>query len=105
MPNDDEDVQHPSGSTATPSEKIPEFEGHEVCFTKAKITSAASLEIDDKAFRHDDIVQVLVEGRVTGIDHKVNDRSGKLERIHTIKVIEALVLPEGTPIEALRTRF
>lgn len=105
--SEEQDFTHPGTTlTAKPAQGgIPNFEGQEVAFTKGKITSAANLEIDDSVFRLDDIVQVLVETRVTGIDHKVNERSGKMERIHTFKAIEAIVLPEGTPIEALRTRL
>lgn len=106
----DEDLSHPSGGLATETlepqvlTSIPAFEGNAVDFTKLKIVSAANLECDDQVFRHEDIVTILVEARIAGIDHKINDRTGKLERIHTAKAIEAMVLPEGTTLEELRSR-
>jgi len=77
---------------------IPSFEGKEVALTKAKITSIA-LRIEDRVFRVDEYVRMYIEGRVSGIDHKVNDKTGGLERIHVIKAIDGKVVewddPEG----------
>lgn len=103
VPDVDEEFTHP-GDAPKVTNSIPQFEGQDVAFTKAKITSAASLEIDDRVFRHDDIVRFVIEGRVTGVDHKVNDRSGNLERIHTIKAIDALVLDWDVSLEDLRDK-
>jgi hypothetical protein len=73
--------------------KIPDFEGQPVDFTKAKLTSASSLEIDDQVLRLDDIVRAYVDCRVVRIDHVINERTGKLERVHTFKVIDATLVP------------
>lgn len=82
---------------STPAERerpshIPAFEGKEVAFTKAKLTSAANLEIDDQVFRVDDYVRMVIEGRVSAVNHNVNDKTGNLERVHTIKAIDCQVV-------------
>lgn len=70
---------------------IPDFEGKPVGFTKAKVTST-TLDIDDQVFRLDEYVRMEVEGRISAVDHKVNDKTGALERIHTIKVVDSKIL-------------
>lgn len=84
----------PVYETASPQQQstIPDFEGKEVSATKAKITSTASLEVDDRVFHVDDYVRMVIEGRVVNVAHNVNDKSGDLERIHTIKAIDSRVL-------------
>ncbi len=72
---------------------IPAFEGHEVHGTKLRLVSALALEIDDRVLRHDHIVRLAVEARIVGVDHRVNDRNGSLDRIHTAKVLEVEFLP------------
>jgi len=67
--------------------EIPPFEGQEVTFTKAKVTSVSGLEIGDAVMKMDDMVEMTVTGRILGVDHKVNS-AGKLERVHLIKAIE-----------------
>lgn len=72
---------------------IPAFEGKDVSFTKAKLTSTSNLEVDDQVFRVDEYVRMEIEGRVVDVAHRVNQTTGALERVHTIKAIEATVLP------------
>lgn len=72
---------------------LPQFEGQDVEFTRMKLTSANDLEVSDDAVRIDDIVRLFVEGRVVRVDHAVDNETGKLKRIHTIKVSEALQVP------------
>ena len=73
--------------------KIPDFEGAHVEFTKAKLTSVNALEVDDEVFRVDQFVRMLVEARVVRVDHVVNEKTGKMERVHTFKAIDAAVVP------------
>lgn len=75
--------------------RIPDFEGHKVAQTKAKITSTTGLEVDDRVWRVDDFVRLEVEGRVVNVEHKVDEKTGDLYRIHTIKAIDTRVLPWG----------
>lgn len=82
----------PAAATSTTvdvsvSHEIPSFEGQEVSFTKAKVTSVSGLEIGDAVMKMDDMVEMRVTGRILGVDHKVN-AAGKLERVHLIKAIE-----------------
>lgn len=88
------------GETFAPSE-IPRFEGQEVAFTKAKVTSVSGLEIGDEVFRMDDTVRMVVEARVVGIDHKVNSE-GKLERIHNLKALDSIVIDWKLDLDTLR---
>lgn len=80
---------------------IPMFEGHEVKATKAQVTSVSALEIADSVFRMDEIVKMVVEGRVINVQHKVNAK-GDLERIHTVKAIDALVLDSDMDLDTIR---
>jgi hypothetical protein len=41
----------------------------------------------------DDIVRLVIEARVSGVDHKVNERTGSLIRHQSIKVIAAELAP------------
>lgn len=80
---------------------IPRFEGEEVNFTKATITSVSGLEIGDQSFRMDQVVRMVVEARVVGIDHKVNN-DGKLERVHRMKALDSIVIDWNADLETLR---
>lgn len=88
------------GERFEPSD-IPRFEGEEVQFTKAKITSVSGLEIGDRVFRMDQVVRMVVEARVVGIDHKVN-HDGKLERVHNMKALDSIVIDWNADLETLR---
>lgn len=82
--------------------EIPAFEGHPVTGTKAQITSVSALEIADKVFGLDEIVKIVVEARVQNIQHKVNQTSGKLERVHTLKAVDVVVLDWEMDLDELR---
>lgn len=72
--------------------QIPMFEGKEVAATAAKVTSVSTLEIDDRVWRVDDFVKMEIEARVISVDHKVNERTGKLVRVHQIKAVDCRVV-------------
>lgn len=92
-PHDDDENESPLWEQVAPTNNIPDFEGQPVDFTKAKLTSASNLEIADQVLRLDDIVRAYVDCRVVRIDHVINERTGKLERVHTFKVIDATLVP------------
>lgn len=71
---------------------IPAFEGHPVDFTRVKLSAAGDLQVD-AVNRIDDIVRLYVEGRVVRVDHVVDEASGRMKRVHTIKVVDAIQLP------------
>lgn len=73
--------------------QLPDYEGQKVEGLNAKLTSVSGLEISDEVHRIDDTVRLLVTGRVTGVNHVVNIKTGRLERIETIAVSEALQVP------------
>lgn len=74
---------------------IPDFEGKTVAQTKAKITSTTGLEVNDQVWSLDEFVRMEIEGKVVAIDHKVDEKSGLLYRVHTIKAIDTRVLSWG----------
>ena len=80
---------------------IPAFEGEEVVSTVAKIVSAGGLEIDDAVWRMDHYVQLLVTTRVLGVDHPMNEKTGKLQRVHKLKAIEVDVVKSWDPLTGL----
>lgn len=77
------------------------FEGEAVHRTKAKLTSASGLDIDDAVFRVDDVVRFVVEARISGVDHKIA-ADGKIERVHTAKAVDAVVIDWDLDITTLR---
>lgn len=83
------------------SSEIPKFEGEEVAFTKAKITSVGALEIGDRSFHIDQIVRLVVEARVDAVSHRTND-DGKLERVHTLKALDSYVVDWDLDLEKLK---
>lgn len=101
---DDEEFIEKRVDEKPPSAAIPFFEGQIVDFTKASFTSGTNLEIDDAVFRTDEIVQFVVEARCAGVNHKVNEKTGAMERVHTMKVIDVLPVPYELTIEQLRER-
>lgn len=82
-------------------DSLYDFEGEPVSRTKAKVTSAANLEVNDGIYRVDDTVKLVVECRVVGVDHKVAS-DGKIERVHTFKAIDSLMIDWNIDIDDLR---
>lgn len=76
---------------------LPSFEGKAVEATRVLLYSTNGLDFDNAVLRHDDIVKVVLECRVMDVDHKINQTTGKLERIHKIKPIDGDIVPWNTP--------
>lgn len=72
---------------------VPLFEGAEVAATRLKIANSAVLDLPDVVLHVDDVVQVLVECRVTSVTHTVEERSGQLLRVQIAKPYQASVVP------------
>lgn len=72
---------------------LPNFEGEPVHGLRAKLTSTTNLELGEAHHRLDETVRMLVTGRVTRVDHVVDERSGQLLRVETFKVVEAIEVP------------
>lgn len=94
-------VQSIQGEQFHANPEIPRFEGQDVSFTKGKITSVGGLEIGDQVFRMDQVVRMVVECRVVGIDHKVNAQ-GDLERVHLMKAVDSIVIDWNADLDTLR---
>lgn len=86
-------IEHinPQHATVTqlPFAHPPVFEGHDVAMTRVKLTGANNLEVDAD-LGIDQVVQITIEGVVTGVAHHVDTLSGALVRTHTIKVHAAV---------------
>jgi hypothetical protein len=91
------------GESPEPVEGLPDFEGQDVVYTRIRLAGANKLEAGDLVSRIDDTVRLYVEGQVTRIDHVVDPPSGRLMRIHTVKVVDAMQLPWDFDTTALDT--
>lgn len=72
---------------------LPDFEGHTVNAGRIKLSGGSNLEGPAYPNHIDDIVRLFVEARVVRVDHAVDEPTGKLNRIQTIKIIDAIQLP------------
>jgi hypothetical protein len=77
------------------SSGLPDFEGQPVMSTRLRLTSVSGLEVDDDVSHIDEIVKMYIEGRVVRVDHVVEEKTGFLLRVHTVKVLDAIQLPWG----------
>ena len=66
---------------------MSEFQGKKVSATKVQLTGGAK-ETFDGVPEIDQIVSIVVDGRVTGVDHRVNEQSGDLEQVVRVKVLD-----------------
>jgi hypothetical protein len=80
---------------------IPPFEGQEVSATKVSFASGTNLEVEDRVYRSEDIVRFVVEARVAGINHKTNEKTGLLERVHSLKVVDVTEIPYELDLDDL----
>ncbi len=76
-----------------PEPDVPPFEGQQVDLYRIKLAGAGNLEAGDELVHLDDIVQFYLEGRVTRIGQLLDDKSGRLKRVTTVKVIDSVQLP------------
>lgn len=83
------------------SVSIPPFEGQEVQATKVSFTSGTNLEVEDAIYRSEDIVRFVVEARVSAVNHKTDETTGNLVRIHTLKVIDVTEVPYDLDIDSI----
>lgn len=73
-----------------PVPPIPAFQGKPVSASKARVTGAPTIELDGETFEIDGVVRVSVEARVVAVTHEVDDRTGDMNRVHKLKVIDVL---------------
>lgn len=76
---------------------MPQFQGKDVSQTKVKFTGGAK-ELFTIPPKLDQIVKVEIEGRVSGVAHVVDESTGDLVEVVTVKVldlngVEVLALP------------
>lgn len=78
-----------------PPQAAPEplaFEGRPVDGVLTKVAGLTELDAERIILHTDDRVRMVVEGRVTGIQHAV-DKDGRLIRTHQVKVIRSDLAP------------
>ena len=73
--------------------EIPAFEGKPVDACSLKLTNSAALDLPGVVLKVDDIIQIVVEARVTGVNHIVHEASGRLVRLQTARPIDARLEP------------
>jgi hypothetical protein len=78
---------------ARPVPLIPFFEGKQVDATALKIANSSVLDLTDVVLGMDDVIQIVVEAKVTGVNHVVHEPTGRLIRVHTAKAFDARLMP------------
>lgn len=63
------------------------FQGKPIHATKIKLSGGAQ-EVFDVPPKLDQMVQVVIDGRVSGVDYRVNESTGELEQHVRIKVVD-----------------
>lgn len=86
--------------TAPRAGSIGKFEGEDIHFAVAKLAGASKVEIGDRIFKTDQKVVMVLELRVQGINHEVNETTGQMTRNQKLKLIDAFVC--NTDFETLR---
>lgn len=81
----EDEQRRPEPSTQV---NIPEFEGNKVHRTKAQFTSATNLEVEDEVYRLDQVKRFYVEAKVVNVHHRVNEKTGELDRVQVLKVVD-----------------
>lgn len=70
------------------NKRIPEFEGMKVSHAKAQFTSTSNLEVEDEVYRIDEVKRFYVEAKVVNVHHRVNEKTGDLDRVQVLKVVD-----------------
>jgi hypothetical protein len=78
---------------AVPQPLIPLFEGAAVEATRLKIANSAVLDLPDEVLHVDDVIQILVEARVTQVSHTIHEASGKMIRQQVAKPYRVTLIP------------
>jgi hypothetical protein len=66
---------------------VSQFQGKKVGATKIKLTGGAQETFEDVP-EIDQIVSVVIDGRVTGVTYAVNEQTGELEQTVQVKVLD-----------------
>lgn len=81
-------IEHPE-----PIPTIPAFEGAAVEATRLKIANSSVLDLPDVVLHVDDVIQILVEAKVTQVSHVIHEQSGKMLRLQVAKPFDARLVP------------
>jgi len=73
---------------------IPAFEGHPVDGTVIKFASGMdSDDLSDIVVSVDDVVQLISQFKVIGVNHKVDPKTGAIVREQVLKAVEVALCP------------
>lgn len=72
---------------------IPAFEGKPVDSCLLKLVNSPNLDLSGVVLHVDDIIKIVVEARVVGVNHVVHEPTGTLVRLQTAKPIDAHIEP------------
>lgn len=84
-----------------PAEKET-FDDYQVVGTAAKITSVGNLELGGAVFKVGDMVKVVLEARVSGVDHVLDKTEQYLTRRHKLAAMDVAVVDWNIDLDALR---
>lgn len=74
--------------------EIPNFEGHPVAGTTIRLQGALqSDDLSDVVVSVDDVVQMISQFKVVGVNHKVDPKTGMIVREQVLKPMEAALCP------------
>lgn len=71
------------------------FEGQKVDHTRVRLSSTTKLDVEG-CYRIDQVVRLCITGHITRVDHVVDEVTGHLVRIHTVKVDDATPITDTT---------
>lgn len=83
----------PDTSGTQPQKAIPDFEGLSVHGTVLSLNSARGVDVLDEVFRVDEVIKMVIEVRITKVNHETNEKTPDLTRVHVGKIVDASVVP------------
>ena len=86
-----EDYLAPQERPVERESTAPSFEGNAVDFNRVKLTGTSNLDCEEP-IKIDQEAKFFIQGIVTAVNHQVDPKTGKIIRIHTVKVQEAIQL-------------
>lgn len=95
-----ENVSHISHRVAPPAQGV--FDEYAVADTSAKITSVGALDIDGAVFNIGEMVKIVIEARVIGVDHELDKTERHLIRKHKLTALDVVVVDWNIDLGELR---
>ena len=85
--------------------RLPSFEGQPVHEVTVKLAAASDMDLgQEKSYKIDQTMRMVVTVRVSRVDHVVDEKSGHLVRQHTLKVVDAIPVEWDSIADAILDR-